>query len=92
MFKATIQIADKKWEAEGSSSTEAFRNLPFTLLDAKLKGIVTLESGKKKTARVIFSKGLKRFAANKLIRLQTARNFEKLLSERDVPQIYKVLK
>ena len=91
-MKAILDMAGKVWEAEGKTAAEAFQALPIKIIDIKLKGILTLQDGKKKTSRVIMSNGLKRFAANKFIRIQTAKNFEKVLSKNDEPQLYKIIK
>lgn len=91
-MKAKLEMGDKTWNAKGKTAIEAFQALPMTVLDIKLKGVLTLEDKKRKTTRVIMSNGLKRFVANKFVRIQTAKNFEKILSEKDVSGIYKVIK
>lgn len=91
-MKAILQMADKRWESVGETAAEAFQNLPVTAMEIKLKGTLTLEDGDKKTSRLIMSKGLRKFAANKFIRIQTASNFRKLLSSKDEAGLYKVIK
>ena len=78
-YKAELEMAGQIHKGEGETFVEALNSIPLTYLDIKYKGVLKVSNGGRSFEKFFFLKPLRRFFANKMVRLQCANQFERLM-------------
>ena len=68
-YKIILEIAGKKYEAEGDTVSEAFLNIPLKWSDIKAKGVITVTKDNHSVSKIFYLAQLRKMFGNKLSRL-----------------------